>query len=259
MRLRRLPALFFLLAALLSAPAAAKAQSEPLLDSGPTGLVILYRVPPASRAEFRRTMRTAGLARLRQLRTEGDFAEGHLYFSRYAESDSWDMVLSLQFDNYAQVSRWNHVEAETPGGLPTAAQSLTTAISTYPVDSVFARAVAGRTDGGHVMLLVPYNVVVPTPEYERYAAGYVQPQLDGWMEAGILTHYELAVGRGAAGKPYSSFLLLEYKDDESFGRRDRVLAETRQRLQSNAAWKTWSENKQTIRSERPAIIMDELR
>jgi hypothetical protein len=109
------------------------------------------------------------------------------------------------------------------------------------------------------MLLVPYNVVVPTPEYERYAAGYVQPQLDGWMEAGILTHYELAVGRGAAGKPYSSFLLLEYKDDESFGRRDRVLAETRQRLQSNAAWKTWSENKQTIRSERPAIIMDELR
>jgi len=38
-----------------------------------------------------------------------------------------------------------------------------------------------------------------------------------------------------------------------------VLAETRQKLQSNAAGKTWSDNKQTIRSERPAIIMDELR
>ncbi len=87
----------------------------------------------------------------------------------------------------------------------------------------------------------------------------MQPQLDGWMEAGILTHDELAMGRGAAGKPYSSFLLLEYKDDESFGRRDRVLAETRQKLQSNAAWQTWSDNQQTIRSERPAIIMDELR
>lgn len=205
-------------------------------------------------------METAGVAQLHRLQSQGDFASSHLYFSRYAESDTWDMVLTLSFNSYADVSRWNRVETESPGGLPAAALALTSAISTYPVDVVESRSGDARSESDHhVILVVPYSVVVPIPDYEKYAAGYVQPQLDGWMQEGILSRYQLVVGRGAAGKPYSAVLLLEYKDDESFGRRDAVLAETRQRLMSNPSWKAYADNKQTIRTEKPLIITTELR
>ena len=235
-------------------------QSHLLEQTGPTGLLIFYRVPPANRTGFRRMMTTSGITQLHRLQSQGAFAASHLYFSRYAESDSWDMVLFLSFNTYADVSRWNRVEVETPGGLPAPALALTSAVSTYPVDVVESRSSDTPSENDHhVTVVVPYLVVVPIPDYVKYAAGYVQPQMDGWMQTDIRSRYQLAVGRGAAGKPYSAVLLLEYKDDESFGGRDAVLAETRKRLMSNPAWKAYADNKQTIRTEKPLIITDEIR
>jgi hypothetical protein len=263
-KLRSLAVLALALTCATALPAICEAQQQNTLQNlqatGPTDLLIFYRVAPASRPAFRKIMQTDGVARLRHFQEEGHIAKSNIYFSRYADSDSWDMVLVLHFNSYADISWWNHVETGAPGGLPAAALALTTEISTYPVDVIASHTSETRMDTDpHVILVVPYQVVIPLPEYERYATGYVQPQLEGWMNAGILSDYRLTLGRGAAGKPYSAVLLLEYKDDASFGLRDRVLAETRQRLAANAEWKAFADTKQTIRTEKPAIIADELR
>jgi hypothetical protein len=205
-------------------------------------------------------MQTEGVPQLQRWKQEGVFASSKLLFSRYADSDSWDMVLFLRFKRYADVSNWNKIEAESPGGLPASALAMTTAISTYPVDVLHERRAADPdSNGRHVYLIVPYSVAVPIPEYTQYVAGYVQPQVEGWMQDGILTQYQLTLGRGTAGKPYSAVFLFEYKDDESFGNRDRVLADTRERLKTNPDWKAFAGSKHKIRTEGAAIIADELR
>jgi hypothetical protein len=93
----------------------------------------------------------------------------------------------------------------------------------------------------------------------QYVDDYVLPQFDGWMREGILTRYQLFMQRYTAARPWDSLIVLEYKDDESLGLREKTVAKVRQELQSNPAWKALNENKQSIRVEKEAVIADQLR
>ena len=52
--------------------------------------------------------------------------------------------------------------------------------------------------------------------------------------------------------------MLEYRDADSFGKRESTVAKVREKLKANAAWVAASENKQKVRVEKQTIVAEEL-
>ena len=106
--------------------------------------------------------------------------------------------------------------------------------------------------------MVPYTITVTPAAYLKYADEYVRPQFDGWIKEGILSSYQFFMQRYTAGRPWDTLIFLQYKDGESFGLREKIVAKVRAQLQSNPVWKAASDTKQSLRVEKEAIIADEL-
>jgi hypothetical protein len=226
-------------------------------NSGPTTLVITYRCPPAQRVELRKRVLQTGLARLQRLQEGGTLREYHVLFSRYVDSDSWDMLSLLVFPRYSDVANWRKVEWTAPAGLEPETLALTTAVNTYPVD--LARQNTIETPPAQpVYLVIPYTYSVSPAEYLSYVDEYVKPQFDGWLAQGVLTKYLIYQQRYTAARPWDSLIFLQYNGDDGLGQRESTAEKLRQRLQSNPEWRARSENKKNIRTEKQAVIADEL-
>ncbi len=225
--------------------------------SGPVALVIQYKCQPSQRVEFRRRLSRETLPHFEQLKSEGMLLEYHLLFSRYVDTNTWDALALLAFSSYEQVARWRHVEANMPAGLSEPLIAIVASIETYPVDLV-RQAFSSKSAPTPVYFVIPYAYSVPTAAYLKYADDYVLPQFSGWMKEDVLSGYQLYLQRYTAGRPWDSLIVLKYKDDESFGRREQVVAKVRAQLQSDAVWRAASENKQNLRIEKEAVIADEL-
>lgn len=232
------------------------AQQDPR-DIGPTTLVIMYRCVPAQRVELRRRMKETGLRRFEGWKGRDILVSYHVLFSRYVNTDAWDMMALLRFSHSADADRWKEVERSMPAGLEPATLALTTAVNTYPADLMLEGASQGSYEHP-VYLVVPYTYSVATPAYLTYADHYIKPQFDGWLAEGILTSYQLFLQRYSGGQPWDSLIVLKYKDEESLGARARIKEKVRQRLESNPSWKAISESKQNIRTEKESVIADEL-
>ncbi len=109
-----------------------------------------------------------------------------------------------------------------------------------------------------VFFVIPYDVV-DLEEYKPYVAGYVIPQMDGWIREGVLRSYSLYLNRYYAGKPWDSLLILEYKDMESFGQRENVIAKVRAALSTDPKWKALSDNKKNLGTEKETVLAEELK
>ena len=116
---------------------------------------------------------------------------------------------------------------------------------------------AKSNSGKSAFFIVPYDVA-NIDEYKPYAAAYVIPQMNGWIREGILSSYSLYLNRFYTGKPWDALLVLEYKNLESFGERERVKDKVRATLRADATWKAISENKKNIRTEKETALADEL-
>jgi hypothetical protein len=244
--------------ALLCGPSGVMAadQEDPK-QTGPVALVIQYKCLPAHRAEFRRKLAETALPHLAQLRSDGLLSEYHVLFSRYVDTNTWDALLLLTFRGYADVAHWRRVEETMPAGLPTEALAMTVSIESYPVDLM--RQGSSAEHASHpVYLVVPYTYSVATPAYLQYFDTYVGPQFKGWIKEGILAGYQVYLQRYTAARPWDTLIFLQYKDDESFGQRERVVAKVRAQLLNDPVWKAASDNKQSLRVEKEAIIADEL-
>ncbi|MGI8742764.1 MAG: hypothetical protein ACR2NN_09365 [Bryobacteraceae bacterium] len=226
-------------------------------QTGPTTLVILYRCAPAQRPQLREQVMHTGLRRFEDFRAQGILAKYRILFSRYVDTNNWDMLALLSFSNYTNFTAWKKVERTSPGGLSPETLALTTAINSYPVDRMRGNATT-TVPPDPVFLVVPYTFSVSAPDYLKYADDYVTPQFDGWLAEGVLAGYDIFLQRYSASRPWGSLILLEYRDDESLGARERVVAKVRQRLQSNAAWRAIAQNKQSVRVEKEAVVADEL-
>jgi hypothetical protein len=238
-------------------PGNAADQDDPK-QTGPLTLVIQYKCLPSQRAEFRRRMVSTGLESYRRWQADGILSEYHLLFSRYLDTNGWDMLALLTFPRYADVARWRRVEETMPAGLPADAIPLTSTVETYPADRMRPRSLAQPSERP-VYLVVPYTISVPVPAYLKYFDDYVGPQFEGWIQEGVLANYQVFLQRYTAGRPWDVLIFLAYKDDEGFGQRERIVAKVREQLQSNPVWKAASDNKQNLRVEKQAIIADELR
>lgn len=227
---------------------------------GPRALIVTYRVPPARRIAFRAAVRATTLPRLERLRKAGELDSYHVLANRYVDSASWDMMLILDFHDSAALARWRRVEAQAPAGLAPQALQLVSAAETAPADPMFGRSAPSRPgDAAPVYLVVPYVYFVSEDEYLAYAAGYLVPQVNGWIAAGALNSYEVYLPRYPAGRDWSALLVLAYRGDAGLARRDAVVQAVRAHLAATSPqWKAFGQNKQKLRTEKQAVIADEV-
>jgi hypothetical protein len=239
---------------LMLAPLAAQ---DDLMDTGPMSLVIQYHCVPSRRAQLRQAMTGSGLAQLDGWKTHGILADYRVLFSRYADTDRWDMLALLSFRKYDDVLRWGFVERRSPAGLPAEAAEWLTGVESYPADLVREKAPPPVLDHP-VYLVVPYRLSSPAAYFLTFVDGYERPQLDAWTAEGILAGYGFYMQRYTAGRPWDSLAVLEFKDDLSLGAREKTAAKVRQALQSDQGWQQWDRDAGNARVEQAAVIADEL-
>ncbi len=245
--------IFHLLAGMLLAVASFATLGADPRESGPLALVITYHATPANRAALRQAMEISEVRQFQKWKDDGVLQGARILVNRHVDSVTWDAMAILTFARYSDVERWNAIERTAPAGLSPKALALTSAIETTPGDLMKEGGSEGKPG---VFLVIPYEYLVPVNEYLAYLDGYVVPQMDGWMEEGVLARYGVFLARYPAGRPWQSMLILEYKDNQALGARDATTAKVRARLQSNAKWKAISDAKKNVRNEKPPVIAD---
>ncbi|MDH7974451.1 hypothetical protein QH494_19860 [Sphingomonas sp. AR_OL41] len=221
-----------------------------------TSLIIALYAKPADRVALRNLLEHGQADRLRRWKADGVLAGYRLIFTRYADTGMWDAMEQLTFADDAALARWNAVERQAPAGLDTAALALVTSIETTPAMRV-RNDTAGAAQNP-VMLVIPYQALVPPGEYLGYLDGYTIPQFRGWMEEGVLQSYDILTSAYPAGRAWNAMIMLNYRDDAALARRDTVVSRVRARLALDPAWKAISDNKKAIRSERVLAIADQI-
>ena len=248
------------LALALAAAAAAQEPYSKLRNEGPLGLAILYRCNLDQRTALRDAMTSGGgVARFQNWKERNVLKDYHILFNSYLDSETYDMVALLSFDDYAGVGRWREIEKHFPGGLGTEALKYITSAVTYSLDAVRSGASETAATRGHsVFFLIPYEVQVSMDDYVKYADTYVIPQLEGWIRENVLADYTIFLSRYSTGRTFDTLFVLEYRDSDAFGKREATVAKVRAQLRANPAWLAASESKQKIRVEKQTIVAEEL-
>ncbi|MEO5494987.1 MAG: hypothetical protein ABIR08_13285 [Sphingomonas sp.] len=216
-------------------------------------LVIALYAKPADRTALRSALASQA-ERLRRWKGEGVLAGYRLMFTRYADTGMWDALEQLRFADAAALARWKAIERQSPAGLDPHTLALVQSIETTPAIRVRSDASGTATDP--VILVIPYQSLVPPADYLQYLDGYTVPQFRGWMQEGVLESYDILTSLYPAGRPWNAMIMLRYRDDAALARRDSVVAKVRARLANDPAWKAISDNKKTIRNERVLAIAD---
>ncbi len=248
----KLKAVLALLVAAMCVTSARQAPTQAVVD-GPTALIITYHARPGARAKFRGIMQTEGVAQFEKWRRDDVFASYQLLFTTYAADTVPDMFVVLRFNHFSDLRRWQRIEEKFPGGLPEDAQLLAAADTSATADIVKESSVAATTNESQFFVL-EYDVLVDMPKYTSYVLGYAVPQFDAWEKTGALSSYATYVNQNPAGAPWSSFIVLEYKDLKSLAAREVIKNQARADLAvSNPTWKKWSDDKTAMRTEKAAI------
>lgn len=247
---RRLTVLLTLFLVIAGAISSARAQEQ--ID-GPTALIISYRAKPQSRAAFRSVMKTEGVAQFERWRKEGVFASYNALFTTYAADNTPDMFVILRFNHFTDLGRWQTIEETYPAGLTVKAQTLADADTSATADIVNEDVSQPATRDSQFVIL-EYDVTVDMPKYVSYVRGYVAPQFKAWVKGGVLSSYSCYTNQNPAGAPWSSFIVLEYKDLKALAAREVIKNSARAELAAtDPVWKKWSEDKTSIRKEKGVI------
>jgi hypothetical protein len=221
--------------------------------NGPTALIMTYRAKPGARVKFRNVMQGEGVDQFERWKKTGVLASYQALFTSYAGDSVPDMFLVIRFNHFSDLARWQKIEETFPGGMPVDAQSLASADTSSTADIVKESHAAPTTKESQFFVL-EYDVLVDIPKYTNYVLGYAVPQFDAWEKTGVLSSYASYVNQNPAGAPWSSFIVLEYKDLQALAAREVIKDKARAELAvSNAAWKRWSDDKTAMRKEKAAI------
>jgi hypothetical protein len=230
-------------------------------DNGPTTIVITYSSPIEKRAAFRAFMEGPGVRQFQQWKREGAFRDYQILGTSLSAEQvgKFDVVAILEFDTYADVSRWKEIDKRTPGGLFAEALALghpeTTTVA-YPVGRGAAKA---RDPAKAAYVIGLYEIEIAPAAYTRYAKGYVEPQLRGWMEEGAMTAYAMYQSQPYQRPqlaPWTFLLVLEYADMTALAASDAVKDKVRARLEKDPAWKTFSDDKASVRKAKGFVFAD---
>ena len=235
-------ALLLFLAVLAATPARA----------GPPALVVSVSVKPGDRPALHRAIESVQAPVLRAWKARGLISGYRLLFARYPDRGGWDAMEVLQFADDAALARWRTAAGEPfAGRVALLAQS----IETTPAESIRSE---GAPSAHPVLLVVPYQALVPPAEYADYLDGYTVPQFRGWMRAGVLDGYDILTSRYPAGRPWNALITLRYHDDVALGRRDETVRATRAALAADPRWKAYSDAKKNVRTENLLVVADQI-
>jgi hypothetical protein len=216
---------------------------------GPKELLIAYQVKPADRPALRAYLTSEGRAHFARLKREGAIQGYQFVFNPLAGPATWDAMAIVSFRAYGDTAKWRELERTAPGGLGPAGQKLVTGIDTYSADlSWEATAPNASAEKDRALYVIPYTYGA-ADEYRAYVNGYVIPQVEGWMKEGVLARYRIFMNRYPVGRPWDALFVYEYRDLESFGRREETVAKVRGPLRQDPEWKRLNDIKATIRSE----------
>jgi hypothetical protein len=220
--------------------------------AAPPVLVVSLHAAPADRPLLRRAIATDQLAALRAWRARGLVTGYRLLFGRYSDGDQWDALELLRFRDEASLARWRAAAGEP---FVASVAALARSIETTPAD--LARSEGARSRNPAV-LVIPYETLVPPTDYAAYLDGYTIPQFRGWMKAGVLDGFDIALSRYPAGRPWHALITLRYHDDAALGRRDEIVRSTRAALSGDQAWKAYADAKKNVRTEHKLAVADEI-
>jgi hypothetical protein len=225
-------------------------------EGGPTELLITYRAQAADRPAFRAYLQGNETALLEGLKREGVLKGYQILFNPFVTTGTWDAMTVLSFTDYAATQRWKEIERTRPGGLDAAGLKLAKPLQTYSADLGWEATAANQAPPGRrVVYVIPY-VYNALDQYKAYVDGYVIPQVKGWMGEGVLTRYAIYLNRYSVGDPWDALFVYEYRDLDSFGKREETVAKVRKSLVDDPAWKHWSDIKATVRSETENTITE---
>ena len=230
-------------------------------NSGPKNLVITYRVEPAKRPALRQYMLKEGVSRFENWKKQGVLADYRILFNRYNDSETYDMMAILNFKTYADVQKWTAIEQESPGGLTAEALTFIKPQNTFAMDVIWRGTVKPPVPprGKTVFFLIPYDYYPHTiDEYVKYVNAYVIPQISGWLDKRNIANYGIYVNRYPTSRAWKVLFVLEYMDPESFGAREKTMADVRAVLKNNPEWKTVADSKLNMRVEKETVVADEL-
>jgi len=231
-------------------------------ETGPRQLLITYHCDPANRIAFREHMVKQGAPRFEKWKREGVLQDYKLLFNWFVDADTWDMLAILSFRDYRDIDRWRLIEKSSPGGLSKEALALGLPRITYAMDLFWQAAsrTRHRDPAKSVFLVIPY-VYYPASsldEYSKYVDGYVVPQFDQWIRDDILVSYSIYINRFQTSRPWQAVFVLEYKDTESFGMREKEVDKVKAELAQDPSWKALGDRKLQIRSEKETATAEQL-
>ncbi len=237
---------------------AAPGHTDDLGGGGPQHILITYRSEAASRPAFRTYLTHTEAQMLERLKAQGVLKDYQILFNPFASTGTWDAMLVLDFTSFSATARWQQIERTMPGGLARAGLKLAKPYRTYSCDLFREGAADSPGDvAKRVLYVIPYSYNA-ADQYKSYVDGYVIPQVKGWMKEGVLSRYRIYLNRYNVGEPepWDSLFIYDYRDQESFGRRDEIVAKVRGPLREDPTWKHLNDIKATIRSETENTITE---
>jgi hypothetical protein len=236
-----------------------RVQAQAVAETGgPLNILIAYRCEPANRPAFRAYLQHEALARLAKLKQQAILRSYQILFNSFVTPNTWDALMILRFTSYSDTQRWKDLERTAPGGLTATGLRLAKPVATYSADLPWEEeGGADASDRDSVFYVIPYEYSA-ADQYKKYVDGYVIPQVKGWLREGVLSGYRIYLNRYPVGPPWDSLFIYQYRDLEAFGRREETVDKVRKTLVGDAAWKSWSDIKQSIRTESENTIAEAL-
>ncbi len=225
-------------------------------ETGPREILITYRCQPADRPAFHAYLESEEITMLEHLKRDGMLKRYTVLFNPIV-TGTFDAMIVMDFASYAATDSWLAIERKAPGGLTATGLKLAKPLQTYLADLQWEGANDQPGNGKRVFYIIPYSYT-SLDQYKAYIDGYLIPQVTGWMKEGVLSRYSLYLNRYPVGDPWDSLFIYEYRDRESFGKREETIAKVRNGLRNDPVWKHWSDIKATIRTESENTIMEEV-
>lgn len=225
-------------------------------EAGPRQILITYRCHPSDRPAFHDFLAAQESRMLDKLKADGTLSGYQILFNPVV-TETFDALLILSFPDDMATQRWFELERTSPGGLSPAGQRLAQPQMTYFADLQWEGTSLIPPSSHPVFYAIPYSYN-SLDQYKTYVDAYVIPQVKGWMQGGVLSHYAIYLNRYNVGPPWDALFIYEYHDLKALGEREKTILKVRATLRSDPTWTHWNEIKSTVRSESENTVLEEI-
>lgn len=215
----------------------------------PVHLIIRYQAEKNREPQFRNELTTHSRKRLEEWKRQGMFRSYRIFSSSTFSESSWDGMLILTFNRFADVGNWMRIEQSYPGGLDSTALSFGHPVASDIWDLPFSGGPIDQPESSgkeSIFLVKPYGYD-QRAIYMLYATAYVTLQFNTWLSSGTLRSYGIYLNREPTGPAWDILMVLEYQDIKTLADREAVKTGVGTELQKSPAWDLLNRMKLSIR------------